>query len=41
MSLTKYGPFVNLDRFLDDAFLTPSRRYGWDMAVDVFEAKIK
>lgn len=39
MSLTKYGPFVNLDRFLDDSFLTPSRRYGWDMAVDVFEEK--
>lgn len=39
MSLIKYGPFVNLDRFLDDSFLTPSRRYGWDMAVDVFEEK--
>ncbi len=39
MSLIKYGPFANLDRFLDDSLLTPSRRYGWDMAVDVFEAK--
>jgi len=39
MSLIKYGPFVNLDRFLDDSFLTPSRRNGWDMAVDVFEEK--
>lgn len=39
MPLIKYGPFVNLDRFLDDSFLAPSRRYGWDMAVDVFEEK--
>ncbi len=41
MSLIKYSPFANLDRFFDDSILTPFRKFGWDMAVDVYEEKDK
>lgn len=41
MSLIKYSPFADLDRFFDDSALTPFRKFGWDMAVDVYEEKDK
>lgn len=39
MSLIKYSPFANLDRFFEDESLVHFRKYGWDLAVDVFEEK--
>lgn len=39
MSLIKWEPFNEFDRFFDDRFLASFSRPSWDLAVDVYEEK--
>lgn len=36
MSLIRWEPFKEIDRFFDDDFM-PMRHMGWDLATDVYE----
>lgn len=37
MQLTKWEPWSDVDRFFEDFPLVSSPRFGWDMAIDLYE----
>lgn len=39
MSLIKWEPFNEIDRFFDDRSLSSNSRHSWNLAVDVYEEK--